>query len=391
MSQMIDHMSQCLWLSEMNNKGGVTMADLKNLLRDYGNVNQIKAEKKQVLIERFSKKPERTNQLIAFLNNRSVDSQLRHLAEKAIENGIRAVSITDEIYPERLRNISSSPLVLYFRGENYVKIFSSAFFATIIGTRTPTAYGRIVTEQICSDLARQGVVIISGMARGIDSIAHEAALAADGLTVAVVGNGPDVVYPPENKDLMAKIADQGVIISEHPPGTMPLKKYFPARNRILSGLSDAVAVIEASTQSGTMITASFAGDQGKDIYAVPGSILSPFSSGCNQLIREGAEVLTRASDMLWRLPAGQFQSWLEQTIRQQRDEELKLPDNHQPSLASQIIHALTGHAMTLDEIAGQLDIELQKAAMMVSGLEIDGLIQAERSRYSLTRKALCSI
>jgi DNA processing protein len=159
----------------------------------------------------------------------------------------------------------------------------------------------------------------------------------------------------------------------------------------LSGLSDAVAVIEASTQSGTMITASFAGDQGKDIYAVPGSILSPFSSGCNQLIREGAEVLTSARDMLWRLPAGQFQSWLEQTIRQQRDEEQSILDISQPGLASRIIHAITGHAMTLDEIANQLGIELNEAAVALSGLEIDGLIQTERGRYSLTRKALCSI
>jgi len=391
MNQTIDQMSQCLWLSEMNRKGGVSMTDLRKLVREYGTLTKIRAESKQVLIERLGKKPERANQLIAFFSNKTLDSNLSLQAEKAIANGIRAVSVMDDTYPERLRTIGSSPLVLYYRGENYEKIFSSAFFATIIGTRSPTAYGRIVTEQICSDLARQSVVIISGMARGIDSIAHESALAAGGLTIAVVGNGPDIVYPPENKDLMSKIADQGLIISEHPPGTMPLKNYFPARNRILSGLSDAVAVTEASTQSGTMITASFAGDQGKDIFAVPGSILSPFSSGCNQLIREGAEVLTSARDILWRLPAGQFQTWLEQTIRRQREQDQAMPDSSQPSLSSLIIHALTGHAMTLDELACQLEVELQEVAVMVSGLEIGGLLQVERGRYSLTRKALCSI
>jgi DNA processing protein len=227
MTQAINHMSNCLWLSEMNRKGGVSMSDIKNLLRDCGSVHDLKTVKSKELIEKYGKTPERTNQLITFLNNKNLDSQLNQQAEKAVANNIRSVCIIDDVYPERLRTISSSPMVLYYRGHNYERVFCSAFYATIIGTRSPTAYGRIVTEQICSDLARQGVVIISGLARGIDSIAHEAALAADGLTVAVVGNGPDIVYPPENKDLMLKIAEKGIIISEHPPGTVPLKKYFP--------------------------------------------------------------------------------------------------------------------------------------------------------------------
>ena len=391
MEKSIDKMRICLWLSELNRKGGIQSATIKSLLKEYGSISQLAAAKPKCLVEKTAGPPEKVNQLRAFLGSKNIAAQIEDQAEKAVQKKIRPVSILDDDYPRLLRNIGSSPIVLYCRGDRYSEILRSPYFVTMIGTRTPTPYGRMVTRQISSELSRQGVVIISGLARGIDSLAHQAALETDGLTIAVVGSGPDIAYPPENEGLMNQIAEKGLIISEHPPGTMPLKNYFPARNRILSGLADAVAVIEASTRSGTMITASFAGDQGKDVFAVPGNIVSPYSSGCNQLIREGAEVLTCARDILWRLPKGQFQTWLEQVIHQPDDDlsNGQLPDT--PGFRQEIIHALTGHPMTMAEIKKELDLSLHETAIALTELEIKGLVHIERGRYSLTRMALCSI
>jgi len=254
---------------------------------------------------------------------------------------------------------------------------NNRFGVTVIGTRNPTPYGRAVTEMITADLADHQVMIISGMARGIDSIAHRTALKRHGLTIAVLGNGPDLPYPPENADLLQEISRKGLIISEHPPGTAPRKQHFPARNRILSGLSDAIAVIEASRDSGSLITANFAGDQGRDVYAVPGSILSPFSQGCNQLIREGAEILCSASDILQRLPVGVMQQELACRISPYADhpDMIMNPD---------LFHALVGGPLSLAELTGILERSVAETAALLTRQELDGYISCEKGRYSLT-------
>lgn len=390
MKDQLDKMRGCLWLSELHRKGGVPPSVIRQILSETGSIKGLLNEKPDRFEAKISGVPEKIMQLRSFLRNKSIHNQIDMQAEAALKLNIRPVCLCDEDYPEKLRAISSSPVILYCRGDRYPEIMQSHYFVTVIGTRAPTPYGKLVTEQICSDLARQKVVVISGMARGIDSMAHRAVINHDGMTLAVVANGPDVAYPPENAGLMSEIAERGLIISEHPPGTRPLKQFFPARNRILSGLADAVAVIEASAQSGTMITAGFAGDQGKDVFAVPGSILSPFSSGCNQLIREGAEVLTDARDILWRLPVGQYQTRLEQSVRRPDEESQDKPDrNSNGSLV--LLRSLSAHPMTLAEISCQLTWPLSETAVMLSGLEIEGFVQCERGRYSLTQMALCSI
>jgi DNA processing protein len=171
----------------------------------------------------------------------------------------------------------------------------------VVGTRRASVYGRQATERIVSDIARSGVTVISGLARGIDTYAHRAALAAGGRTIAVLGSGLDRVYPEENRALAEHIAQNGAVISEYPLGTPPDGTNFPRRNRIVSGLSRGVLVVEADLKSGAMITATQAGEQGRDVFAVPGSIFNPLSAGPHQLIREGAKIVTDAADILEEL------------------------------------------------------------------------------------------
>ncbi|NLZ92678.1 MAG: DNA-protecting protein DprA [Firmicutes bacterium] len=212
--------------------------------------------------------------------------------------GISVVIPNDTSYPVLLKEIYDPPAVLYYRGDLQVL---SQFTVAVVGSRKTTTYGRTAAEKLASDLARQGVVIVSGMARGIDTCAHRGALSASGKTAAVLGSGLDICYPPENRALMEKIVQNGVVISEFPPGTQPKPAHFPMRNRIISGLSYGVVVVEAAEKSGALITTDFALEQGREVFAVPGSIHSPQSRGCHRLLKEGAEVCETAADVLLAL------------------------------------------------------------------------------------------
>lgn len=213
----------------------------------------------------------------------------------AIEKrGMRVVSIDADEYPENLKNIYDPPLVLYMRG-NIRKCVRNV---AVVGSRRCSRYGRLAAESIAKKLAMLGIGIISGLARGIDTEAHRGALDGDGYTCAVLGCGCDVVYPPENRTLMREIESRGAIISEYRPGTEPFSFNFPPRNRIISGISDGVLVIEAGEKSGALITASFGLEQGRDIFAVPGSIFESYSKGSNRLIKDGAAPVTCAEDVL---------------------------------------------------------------------------------------------
>ncbi len=391
MNEIQTKIRNCLWLSNLNSQAGLPPNTVRKILSIWPNLDSLVEAPAKQLTEVVAGPPEKIKRMLAFLRDKQRLLLLDEQARTADEQGIRAIYFADPEYPSRLKQISRCPLVLFYRGERFTEIMAASFFVTVIGTRSPTQYGRIVTEQITEDLARQGVVIISGLARGIDALAHQAALNAGGQTIAVVGSGPDLCYPRENQDLMKKIAASGLIISEYPPGTFPLKQNFPARNRILSGMADAVAVIEASRRSGTMITAGFAGEQGRDVYAVPGSILSPYSQGCNQLIRDGAELLTAASDMLWRLPSGLIQTQLEQSIQREVAEiGIDLPGSA-GRIYKRICKALRSHPMSMTDLSDYLNLTLPETAVLLTGLEIDGRLICERGRYSLTQAALSCI
>lgn len=209
--------------------------------------------------------------------------------------GIQAATIFDEEYPLLLKEISSPPWVLYGLG-NFKLLHN--FSLAVIGTRMPTAYGRKVAEMFTEALAAEGINVVSGMARGIDGIAHEAALCAGGLTTAVLGTAIDKAYPPENTSLYQEVVKKGLVISEYPPGTPPHPGLFPQRNRIIAGLTHGTLVVEADLKSGSLITADQALEAGRDVFAVPGPITSPKSRGTNNLIKQGAKTVTEAAEIL---------------------------------------------------------------------------------------------
>ena len=212
--------------------------------------------------------------------------------------GLHVLTWDSENYPRNLRKVSNCPPVIFTRGEIKEQ---DDFSVAIVGTRTPTAQGRETTKMICDGLARKGVTIVSGLARGVDAIAHDTALNAGGRTLAVLGFGMDNMYPDEHTELAARVATQGALITNYPLGTTPDSKNFPARNRITSGLALATVVVESLDAGGSLITAKYALEQGRDVMAVPGDIFSAYSRGTNELIKNGAQSVTSAEEIMARL------------------------------------------------------------------------------------------
>ena len=226
---------------------------------------------------------------------RRPEIDVRAECERLAELGVRALHRPHPAYPARLREIDDAPPVLYVRGSWEPQ---DDWSVSVVGTRRATAYGRQAADELARDLAAHGVTVVSGLARGVDTIAHRAALDAGGRTVAVLANGLDTVYPPENRGLAADVAEQGALITDYPLGTKPRAEFFPRRNRIMSGLSLGTLIIEGDVKSGAMITARLAGEQNREVFAVPGSIFSPQSRGPLALLRDGATPVTGVGDVL---------------------------------------------------------------------------------------------
>jgi DNA processing protein len=214
--------------------------------------------------------------------------------ERAAREGVSIVTVENPAFPERLKNIYDYPPLLYMKGT----LQADDIPVAVVGSRSASPYGRYVTERLCRELAHRGVTIVSGLARGIDTCAHRGALSARGRTIAVLGCGIDVIYPPENRKLHGGIIENGAVVTEYPFGTEPNRPNFPARNRIISGMSLGVLIVEAGEKSGSLITARCALDQGREVFAVPGSIDLPGSRGTNQLIRQGAKLVENVEDIL---------------------------------------------------------------------------------------------
>jgi len=217
------------------------------------------------------------------------------LMEQIAEEGVTALALPDPRYPERLREIPDAPPVLYLKGSWEAE---DDWSVAVVGTRRATEYGRLAAIEFAQGLARHRVTVVSGLARGIDTLAHHAALEAGGRTVAVLANGLNEVYPPENRGLAERIVEQGALVSDYPLGTRPRAQHFPRRNRILSGLALGTLIIEGGYKSGSMITAGTALEQNREVFAVPGSIFSPMSEGPNSLIHHGATPARKVEDIL---------------------------------------------------------------------------------------------
>jgi len=220
--------------------------------------------------------------------------------EAAVKAGCQLVTLSSDEYPPLLREISDAPLVLYVHGDASLL---SRHAVAMVGSRRPSAYGSSVAHRLASDLAQRGLVVVSGLARGIDSASHRGALEAPGRTIAVLGSGIDVIYPRENKSLAKKIMESGAVISEFPLGTGPTPQNFPIRNRIISGLALGVVIVEAAEYSGSLITARLALEQNREVFGVPGNITSAQSFGPNHLIKQGAKLVDQWIDVIEEFPA----------------------------------------------------------------------------------------
>lgn len=222
--------------------------------------------------------------------------KVEEILNKMERENIRIITLMDKTYPKNLQRIYDKPILLYAKGNT--NLLKSLKKISIIGSRNCSEYGKIVTQKFSYMLAKKDYTIVSGMAKGIDSYAHKGALTAQGNTIAILGSGVNYIYPEENKRLYNKILEQnGLILSEYGIDTKPIPEYFPARNRLISGISDKILITEASKKSGTMITANFAIEQGKTVYAVPGNITSTRSEGTNELIKDGAILVNSLEDI----------------------------------------------------------------------------------------------
>lgn len=281
------------------------------------------------------------------------------------ERGIKVVSLLDRDYPANLRQISDAPSVLYYKGSLFP---SDDLAVAVVGSRFATVYGRQITENFVIELVNAGLTIVSGLARGIDSFAHKAALDAGGRTIAVLGNGVDLVYPPENKNLSERIVQNGALVSEFPLGFPSVPSNFPVRNRIISGLSLGVLVTEAAVDSGSLITAGQAAEQGREVFAVPGPVNSKMSEGANNLIKEGVHVATSVDDILGVLDIERKQRQLETINHKQKTGKLDKTEK-------KILDLLDGQSKHIDKIVQESGLRIDKISAALSLMEMKGMIK----------------
>ena len=334
----------------------------------------------------------------ALLEKKSLQRAEEILVDCAAKD-IFVVTVQDAAYPARLCEIYNAPLLLY--GKGALPLFDDEAAVTVVGTRDRTPYGVQVAEELGYELAKRGAVVVSGLAKGIDAAAHRGALRAGGFTAAILGCGVDVVYPAENRRLYEDILATGVILSEYPPGTRPEGWHFPERNRIMSGLSLATVVVEADRDSGALITARAALEQGRDVFAVPGPIHAPQSRGCNELIRDGAGLVTCGWDILQEyhnrfahrlhpdkavlpeLPEGGIGQEVAEAKPVVELPVLNLVKNR-GSLTDdqvQILRALDAEEGKLtDDIAEELALPVRRVLSAMTMLEIDGYVTQQGAR-----------
>lgn len=297
-------------------------------------------------------------------------ARLEHWRRQLARLGVVVVPQTWDGYPPALRLIPDPPPVLLVRGR--VEALHRPAVA-VVGARAPTAYGREVARSLGAGLARAGAVVVSGLARGIDAAAHEGALDAGGLTVAVLGTGPDVVYPAEHAELVRRIAASGAVVTELPLGRPPERYHFPLRNRLISGLSRGVVVVEARTRSGSLITAKHALDQGREVMAVPGPVTAATSSGPNALLRDGARPLVELRDAIEVFGLGHPPV----ATAALADRSPPPPEPEDPE-AIRLLSTIREAPATRESLLEQLGGTPRELALLLLGLEMEGFVVADR-------------
>lgn len=311
-----------------------------------------------------------TEAFLSFKTKINPDSEMERLDRYQV----MALNYEDPRYPQRLREIYDYPPILYLRGNSLTQ---DEPCLAVVGTRRPTIYGRQVAEEMVRDLAQCKVTIVSGLARGIDSIAHRSTLDVQGKTVAVLASGLDNIYPAENTKLARAIMEQGTLISEYPLGIRPKPEHFPMRNRIMSGLSLGVLVVEAGQKSGALITAMQALEQNREVFAIPGSILSATSRGTNELIQQGAKLVCNFNDILEELNLAAASS------QQLSIKEFTASNESENTILKQ----LSAEPMHVDEICRRSGLSMAEVGSTLSMLELKGAArQIGNMNYTLAQE-----
>lgn len=339
---------------------GLGQTRLARLMDSFGSAEEIFARSKSELAE--SGIPQKiTAQIASYSRSKEAADALKRLQRCRAH----IITLLDEDYPHLLKSSPQPPAVLFVRGELRSE---EKLVVAMVGTRHPTGYGRAAAERLARELAARGVVIVSGAARGIDSLAHKGCLSAGGRTVAVLGCGIDIPYPPENEELFDRIAAQGAVITEFLPGTVPERGLFPRRNRIIAWLAHGVVAVEAGRSSGALITARWAADAGRDVFAVPGGIFSEQSRGTNLLLRDGAKLVSRVEDILEEYAAVYRPVSIEGTQ--------DMPDDSALSDDEKRIYRLLGpEPIHVDNLVDKLGIPSSHLLPTLLGMELKGVIK----------------
>lgn len=340
---------------------GLGNVAFKNMLERFGSPEGILRSDLPRLMEVEGVRREVAQRIV----DREYGADPTKMLKRADECGARILTYGDAAYPVALREIHDPPMVLYVKGED---IPPRLTFLGIVGSRNPTHYGLKASEKIAQGLARRGLGVVSGMARGIDSAAHWGCLSGLGFTVAVLGTGIDVVYPESNRKLFEQITRKGAVISEFPLGTHPEPRNFPIRNRVISGLSRGVVVVEATMRSGSLITATQAVEQGREVFAVPGSVESFKSKGCHHLIKQGAKLVEHADDILEEL--GLNFDFAPKT------DTFKAPLLPPMDPVEKALYDIVGeYPMHIDQVAREANLEANVTASILTRLELKGVIR----------------
>jgi DNA processing protein len=335
---------------------GVGAARFRLLLDAFGNAEQAWHAPAEAL-----RQAGLSSRIIEGLQKVRASDRLERAWQQIQSQGIQVLTWEQAAYPRLLKEIEQPPPVLYACGE---VTENDDWAVAVVGTRRVTAYGRQVAEDLAAAMARNGVSVVSGLARGVDAIAHQACLKNGGRTLAVLGSGVDHIYPPEHRRLAQEIAAHGAILSDYPPGTPPEAANFPPRNRIISGLARATVVVEAGLSSGALITATFAAEQGREVFAVPGVIYAPTSQGTNHLIQQGARPYLSPQDILESLDISM--------AGEQRTARAALPAD---ATEAKLYALLGGSPMHVDDLRAELNLPVEQVSAALALMELKGLVR----------------
>ncbi len=350
------------WIA-LNMIGGIGPVRFHSLVNHFGSPKEVLSATVNQLSEVKGIGEEIAKNIVGFRSKLKVDEELSRIERL----GIEILCIKDKTYPVNLKAIFDPPPIIYVKGNI---LPDDRLAISIVGSRMATTYGKIVTGRLSAGLATRGITVVSGLARGIDSAAHISALKVGGRTIAVLGCGIDLVYPPENKSLFEQIVCSGAIITEFPLSTPPDKFNFPQRNRLISGLSLGVVVVEAPIRSGSLITADYALEQGREVFAVPGLIDSNLSKGTHNLIKQGAKLVDSCEDIL-----EEFGGLLELLKPIPSNHRKDVTDKDLSSSEETVLHLLSNEPKHIDSIIRVSPFSSHQVVAILMQLEIKGLIQ----------------